>query len=289
MLRSQASGDGGSSGGGGGGRNIFRGSRTSSSERSSNKKQRSNSGKTRWPFGRKSSKSISQQGTTSGDDDFLPVFSPSREGEFAMPQAATGDGSHESSPTAGEEGLGSRSSTTSVESESPLTRSSDSGSNLRAQVGEAAAVSVAAAAASSVNEQELTHSTQTEGDQQQSAETRTEEATSEERPQVSIIIDSQQEDESQANTAETEQQQIPQESGGGGVEGEGVEAIPNASPAIGELGRQSTIVRASGLQSNDRDAAVRARQRARIRGQHPDGRHRRNTDELTNEGNTVCQ
>ena len=44
-------------------------------------------------------------------------------------------------------------------------------------------------------------------------------------------------------------------------------------------------MRVSGLLSEDRDAAVRARQRARTRSQvGRDGRHRKNTDELTNEG-----
>ena len=44
-------------------------------------------------------------------------------------------------------------------------------------------------------------------------------------------------------------------------------------------------MRVSGLLSEDRDAAVRTRQRARTRSQvGRDGRHRKNTDELTNEG-----
>ena len=44
-------------------------------------------------------------------------------------------------------------------------------------------------------------------------------------------------------------------------------------------------MKASGLLSEDRDAAVRARQRARTRSQvGRDGRHRKNTDELINEG-----
>ena len=73
-------------------------------------------------------------------------------------------------------------------------------------------------------------------------------------------------------------------SSGTAVSSDDLEAIPNASPAIGELGRQSTIVRASGLLTEDREAAVRARQRARTRSQvDRESRHRKNTDELTNE------
>lgn len=294
MLRSQASARSS------GGRSLLsRVSRTSSSvtERSSNRKQRSGSGnKTKWRFGRKSNKSISQQGTTSGDDDFLPVFSPTGEGEGGLslaPPTSGGGVSQESSsalaaPSTTEgQRLASQSSITSVESQSPLIPPSDSDSRDRVNRTAPVSTNVAAAVLTSDNEQELTRSaSSTSGDTlQQSSDvsTRTEEASSEEQPLIGVVITSPRESMSEAVTVETEQQQSAQE-GGGGVESEGVEAVSNASPAISEVGRQSSIMRASGLSSNDRDAAVRARQRARSRSQVGDGRHRRDTDERTNEG-----
>ena len=227
------------------------------------------------------------------------MFSPTSEGVSALSQAPlTGDSEvvQEATPTTNEtsqteegERLRSHSSTASAESESPLIPPSDS--NSRAQVvGEAAAVSsvvaAAAVASSSDNEQELTRSTQDDNrelERSTEAGTRSEETTSEQYPLINVVN----EGTSTAVVVEAEQnQQTPQESSSlGATASEELEAIPNASPAIGELGRQSTIVRASGLLSEDRDAAVRARQRARTRSQvGRDGRHRKNTDELTNEG-----
>ena len=80
--------------------------------------------------------------------------------------------------------------------------------------------------------------------------------------------------------AEQTLQQTPKvnvsSSGGAVASGDDLEVIPNASPAIGELSRQSTIVRASGLLTEDREAAVRARQRARSRSQvDRETRHRK--------------
>ena len=284
---------------------LSRGSRTSSSvtERSSNRKQRSGSGsKTRWLFGRKSSKTISQQSTTSGEDDFLPVFSPTGEGEARLSQtpptaggeAGTGDESSAtlSPPTSEGQRLPSQSSVASVESQTPLIPPSDSDSRA-ARVNEAVAVGVAVAASTtSDNEQEPTRSTApSDGELVRSAEVSTRSVetslspSDEQQPLIGVVVTSPRESLSSETptTAVEERQQTTQESSGG-VEGEGVEAIPNASPAIGEMGRQSTIVRASGLSSDDRDAAVRARQRARTRSQVGGERHRRNTDELTNEG-----
>ena len=143
------------------------------------------------------------------------------------------------------------------------------------------------------NEQEPTPTAQSE--LQQSTEARTE-STSDQHPLINVTSEpSPRESQSGLATAssaevEAEQtlQQTPKEnvssSGGTAVSGDDLEAIPNASPAIGELGRQSTIVRASGLLTEDREAAVRARQRARSRSQvDRESRHRKNTDELTNE------
>ena len=309
MMRSQASNKSTGSG-----RSLLsRGSRTSASvtERSLTRKQRSGSGsKSRWIFGRKSSKTISQQGTASGDDDFLPVFSPTGEGETRLPQAAPPTVGDEGMRAQGEESsltpstlgvttegqrLASQSSITSVESQTPLIPpSSDSDSNSRtARVGEAAAVSVAAAAASTTsdNEQELTPSTPpADGESVQSP--RAESTTFDQQPLIGVIVTSPQDSVTEVvpSSIETEQrrEEVTQENSGGGAESEGVEAVPNASPAIGELGRQSTIVRASGLSSDDREAATRARQRARTRSQLGEGRNRRNTDELTNEGIETC-
>ena len=284
--------------------------RTSSSvtERSSNRKRSGSGSKTKWLFGRKSNKSISQQGTTSGEDDFLPVFSPTTEGGASLSRAppTSSEPAQEVTPTSDEtlrteegERLRSHSSTASAESESPLIPPSDSDSSSRAQVvGEAAAVSSivatgAAVASSGDNEQEPTPTTQSE--LQQSTEARTE-STSDQHPLINVTSEpSPRESQSGLATAssaevEAEQtlQQTPKEnvssSSGAAVSGDDLEAIPNASPAIGELGRQSTIVRASGLLTEDREAAVRARQRARTRSQvDRESRHRKNTDELTNE------
>lgn len=286
---------------------LFTG-RTSSSvtERSSGKKRSGSGSKTRWPFGRKSSKSISQQGTTSGEDDFLPVFSPTTEGRATLAQAPpTGsESAQEVTPTANEtsraeegERLRSHSSTASAESESPLIPPSDSDSSSRAQVaGEAVAVSGVVAAAATVassddNEQEPTPSTQSELEQSTEARTRTEEMTSDQHPLINVTSESSPPRESEqgqttASTAAALEAEQTQETSGSGATagGEDLETIPNASPAIGEVGRQSTIVRASGLLTDDREAAVKARQRARSRSQvEGESRHRRNTDELTNE------
>lgn len=168
---------------------------------------------------------------------------------------------------------------------------SDSDSSSRAQVvGEAAAVSSVVAAAAAVassedNEQETTPSTPSDRERElehsTEARTRTEEMISDQRPLINVT--SEPESEPNQTTASTAEQ-TPQEGGSSAAAGEDLEVVPNASPAIGELGRQSTIVRASGLLSEDRDAAVRARQRARSRSQiERDARHRKNTDELTNE------
>ena len=293
MMRSQASARSGS------GRSLLsRGSRTSSSvnERSSNRKQRSGSGsKTRWLFGRKSNKSISQQGTSSGDDDFLPVFSPTGEGESRVPEAPPTSGGEVSqellaAPTTGTEGqrLTSQSSITSVESQTPLIPPSESDSRVRLNKTAAVSASVTAAAASSNNEQELTQSTSsTEREPVQQGtdvSSRTEESPSDEQQLITVTVGSPREGVSAATMAETEQQQQNVQESSGSAEGEGVEAVSDASPAIGEIGRQSTIVRASGLVSDDRNAAVRARQRMRARSPIGENRHRRNTDERTNEG-----
>ena len=258
-------------------------------------------------FGRKSSKSITQQGTTSGEDDFLPVFSPTTEGGATLSQAppTSSESAQEVTPTADEtsrteeeERLRSHSSTASAESESPLIPPSDSDSSSRAQVvGEAAAVSsvvaaTAAVASSGDNEQEPTPSTHSDREREfeQSTETRTrtEEMTSDQHPLINVTSEPspRESDQGQATASSGAEQtlQTPQESGGSTAAGDDLEAIPNASPAIGELGRQSTIVRASGLLSDDREAAVRARQRARSRSQvESEARHRKNTDEFTNE------
>ena len=286
--------------------------RTSSSvtERSSGRKRSGSGSKTRWLFGRKSSKSITQQGTTSGEDDFLPVFSPTTESTATISQTPPTGGeatqevtpaSNETSRTEEEERLRSHSSSASAESESPLIPPSDSDSSSRAQVvGEAAAVSSVVAAAAAVassegNEQETTPSTQSdrnrELEQSTESRTRTEEMTSDQRPLINVTSEpSPRESEpgqATTSTAVVEAEhtlQTPQESSSSAAAGEDLEAIPNASPAIGELSRQSTIVRASGLLSEDREAAVRARQRARSRSQvEREARHRKNTDELTNE------
>lgn len=283
-----------------GGRSLLsRGSRMSSSvnERSSNRKQRSGSGsKTRWLFGRKSNKSIAQQGTSSGDDDFLPVFSPTVEGESRVPEAphiSGGEVSQEtlSVPNTGTEGqrLTSQSSITSVESQSPLIPPSESNSRDRVNMTAAVSASVAAAVSSSDNEQELTQPTSSaerEPVQQQGADVsaRTEESPSDEQPLIAVTGSSPRESVSTATTAEAEQQQQNAQESGGSREREDVEAISDASPAIGEVGRQSTIVRASGLVSDDRDAAVRARQKVKTRSHVGENRHRRDTDERTNEG-----
>ena len=279
-------------------------------ERSSNRKRSGSGSKTRWLFGRKSNKSISQQGTTSGEDDFLPVFSPTTEGGALLSRAPPTDSepAQEVTPTADEtsrteegERLRSHSSTASAESESPLIPPSDSDSSSRAQVvGEAAAVSSivaagAAVASSGDNEQEPTPTAQSELEQSTEARTKSEEMTSDQHPLINVTSEpSPRESEPSLATAssaemEAEQtlQQSPKEnisSSGAAASGDDLEAIPNASPAIGELGRQSTIMRASGLLSEDREAAVRARQRARSRSQvDRESRHRKNTDELTNE------
>lgn len=286
--------------------------RTSSSvtERSSSRKRSGSGSKTRWLFGRKSNKSITQQGTTSGEDDFLPVFSPTTEGRATLSQAppTSSESAQEVTPTADEtsqteegERLRSHSSTASAESESPLIPPSDSDSSSRAQVvGEAAAVSSVVAAAAAVassgdNEQEPSPTTQSDREREleRSTETRTrtEEMTSDQHPLINVTSEpSPRESEQGQATAssaavEAEQTlQTPQESSGGAAAGDDLEAIPNASPAIGELGRQSTIVRASGLLTEDREAAGRARQRARSRSQvESEARHRKNTDEFTNE------
>ena len=286
MVRSQAKSNSG-------GRSFLsRGGRFSSSvtERSSNKKQRSGSGsRSRWLFGRRSNKSISQQPASSGDDDFLPVFSSTGEGGVMLQEApptsegSSGEGLLEPpSGTTGER-LASQSSIASVESQTPLIPQSDSGS--RDHVADATAAvssSEAAAASLSDNEQELTQSNREDIESIQRAEVqaRRDEATSEEQPLIAVVIASPRESVSEATSAETELPQRSEERGGS-VENMELEVIPNASPAISELGRQSSIVRSSGLLSQDRDAAVRARQRARSRSQVGD---RRDSDEITNEG-----
>jgi hypothetical protein len=172
---------------------------------------------------------------------------------------------------------------------------SDSDSSSRAQVaGEAAAVSSIVAAAAAVassgdNEQEPTPAAQ--GELERSTEARTE-MTSDQHPLIINVTSEPSPRESEPGLAtaslaaeEVEQtRETPQKVGGSAAVGDDLEAVPNASPAIGELGRQSTIVRASGLLSEDREAAVRARQRARSRSQvERQSRHRKNTDEFTNE------
>ncbi len=89
---------------------------SSSSTRSKSKKKRNSSGSgRRWPFSRKSSKSISQQGTSNSGDDIL-VVSPSPIGgdlEFSIPDASLRSSLSPQRSTSG-----------SVDSESSLTRSS---------------------------------------------------------------------------------------------------------------------------------------------------------------------
>ena len=123
--------------------------------------------------------------------------------------------------------------------------------------------------------------------QRAEVQARTEEATSEQQPLIGVVVTSPRESVSEATGAETESPQTSEERGSESAQGEELEVIPNASPAISELGRQSSILRSSELTSDDREAAVRARQRARSRSQAGEQRNRRNTDELTNEG-TLC-
>ena len=286
MVRSQAKSNSG-------GRSFLsRGGRFSSSvtERSSNKKQRSGSGsKSRWLFGRRSNKSISQQPASSGDDDFLPVFSPTGEGGARLQEdpptseGSSGEGLLEPPSSTTGERLTSQSSIASVESQTPLIPQSDSSSRDHVSDATAAVSSSEAAAASlSDNEQELTQSNREDIESIQRAEVqaRRDEATSEEQPLITVVVASPRESVSEATSAETELPQRSEERGGS-VDNLELEVIPNASPAISELGRQSSIVRSSGLLSQDRDAAVRARQRARSRSQVGD---RRDSDEITNEG-----
>ncbi len=102
---------------------------TPSSSRSKSKKKRNSSGSgsgRRWPFSRKSSKSISQQGTLNASDDIL-VVSPSPIGgdlEFSVPDPSSQIRSSVSPQ---------RSTSGSVDSESSLTRSS--GVNVDDRVG----------------------------------------------------------------------------------------------------------------------------------------------------------
>ena len=112
---------------------------TQEPSRSKSKKKRSRSGRSssgrRWPFGRKSSKTIVQQtGTNSADDDFLPVFSPPpSDSEFRMPDS-TSPVSTTSTITP------QRSTSGSVESESSLTRSSGISSSNRVENNEQEAI-----------------------------------------------------------------------------------------------------------------------------------------------------
>ena len=114
---------------------------TQEPSRSKSKKKRSSVGRSssgrsssgrRWPFGRKSSKTIIQQtGTHSADDDFMPVFSPPlSDSEFRIPDS--------SSPVSTTSTITPQRSTSgSVESESSLTRSLGFSSSIRAENGTA--------------------------------------------------------------------------------------------------------------------------------------------------------
>ena len=90
--------------------------------------------------------------------------------------------------------------------------------------------------------------------------------------------------ESTAQTV-TEQNQRSERESGDSLTESGEHAL---SPAISTVGRQGSIVRASGLTVSDRDAAVRARRRAsHSKSDVTRNSIRRDTDELTNEG-TLC-
>ena len=101
---------------------------SNSSRTKSKKKRNSSSGSgRRWPFSRKSSKSITQQGSTSGDDDIL-VISPgvgiNGDLEFRIPD----------SPAITQPSVPRRSTSGSLDSESSLTRNSGVNSRARDEV-----------------------------------------------------------------------------------------------------------------------------------------------------------
>ena len=100
---------------------------SNTSRTKSKKKRNSSSGSgRRWPFSRKSSKTISQQGSTSGDDDILVISPGVANGdlEFRIPD----------SPTIMQSSDTRRSTSGSLDSESSLTRNSGVNSSARDEV-----------------------------------------------------------------------------------------------------------------------------------------------------------